>query len=135
MRVLLVGAGGVGGSVTGIAARRDFFETMVVADYDVDRARRAAARAADSRFEAIRLDASDSVAVTAAYLIWREHMPMTRALALIQAHRPCACPNINFVGQLMALDKEVSEPRTPRTPRTPVSAHSSISWATPCPAT
>jgi len=70
MRVLLVGAGGVGSAVTGIAARRDFFEAMVVADYDAGRARRAAARAADPRFEAIRLDASDTAAVTEAL---REH--------------------------------------------------------------
>ena len=34
MRILVVGAGGVGSSVVPIAARRDFFEAMVVADYD-----------------------------------------------------------------------------------------------------
>ncbi|MFI5227346.1 MAG: saccharopine dehydrogenase NADP-binding domain-containing protein, partial [Candidatus Limnocylindrales bacterium] len=40
MRILLVGAGGVGSAVVPIAARRDFFEAMVVADYDEGRARR-----------------------------------------------------------------------------------------------
>ena len=39
MRILVVGAGGVGSSVVPIAARRDFFEHMVVADYDAARAR------------------------------------------------------------------------------------------------
>ena len=34
MRVLLVGAGGVGGAIALIAARRPFFQAMVVADYD-----------------------------------------------------------------------------------------------------
>ena len=34
MRILLVGAGGVGSAFAAIAARRDFFETIVVADYD-----------------------------------------------------------------------------------------------------
>ena len=34
MRVLLIGAGGVGSAVVPIAARRGFFESMVVADYD-----------------------------------------------------------------------------------------------------
>ena len=34
MRILLVGAGGVGGAFAAIAARRDFFERIVVADYD-----------------------------------------------------------------------------------------------------
>ena len=37
MKILLVGAGGVGGAFTAIAARRDFFEAMVVADYDLAR--------------------------------------------------------------------------------------------------
>ena len=34
MRILLVGAGGVGGAFAAIAARRDFFEQIVIADYD-----------------------------------------------------------------------------------------------------
>ena len=33
MRILLIGAGGVGAAFTAIAARRDFFETVVVADF------------------------------------------------------------------------------------------------------
>jgi saccharopine dehydrogenase-like NADP-dependent oxidoreductase len=37
MRVLLVGAGGVGAAATGIAARRDFYDRFVVADYDETR--------------------------------------------------------------------------------------------------
>ena len=41
MRILVIGAGGVGSAVVPIAARRDFFEQMVVADYDVGRAERA----------------------------------------------------------------------------------------------
>ena len=44
MRILVVGAGGVGSSVVPIAARRDFFEHMVVADYDAARAERTVAR-------------------------------------------------------------------------------------------
>jgi len=40
MRILLIGAGGVGSAVVPIAARRAFFESMVVADYDEARARR-----------------------------------------------------------------------------------------------
>jgi saccharopine dehydrogenase (NAD+, L-lysine forming) len=67
MRVLLVGAGGVGSAAVGIAARRDFFEKLVVADYDFGRAKRAAA-AADSasgagRFSAAHVDASSATAV------------------------------------------------------------------------
>ena len=40
MRILLVGAGGVGDAIAKIAAERDFFEIMVVADYDVSKAER-----------------------------------------------------------------------------------------------
>ncbi|MET8461030.1 saccharopine dehydrogenase family protein [Streptomyces parvulus] len=65
MRVLLVGAGGVGTAVTRIAARRGFLTHMVVADYDLARAEAAvAALGADGdRFSAARLDASDGGAV------------------------------------------------------------------------
>ena len=71
MRILLVGAGGVGSAVVPIAARRDFFEGMVVADYDQGRAERAIARlGGDSRFVAARVDASDAAAVEA---LAREH--------------------------------------------------------------
>ncbi|OLB75257.1 MAG: ATP-binding protein [Actinobacteria bacterium 13_2_20CM_2_71_6] len=64
MRVLVIGAGGVGTAVVGIAARRDFFERLVVADYDAERADRAIARTDDPRFEAAQVDASSADAVT-----------------------------------------------------------------------
>ncbi|MFH0521498.1 saccharopine dehydrogenase family protein [Streptomyces sp. M41] len=66
MRVLLVGAGGVGTAITRIAARRPFFESMVVADYDLGRAEAAvAALGGDARFRAERIDANDRAAVAA----------------------------------------------------------------------
>lgn len=63
MRILLVGAGGVGGAFAAIAARRDFFETVVIADYDEARATRAAA--VDERYVGAQVDASDAGSVTA----------------------------------------------------------------------
>ena len=42
MRILLVGAGGVGSAFCAIAVRRDFFEKLVVCDYDEARAKQAA---------------------------------------------------------------------------------------------
>ncbi len=63
MRILLVGAGGVGSAVVPIAARRTFFETMVVADYDRTRADRAVAQVDDPRFVADQVDASDAESV------------------------------------------------------------------------
>ncbi|MEW2344023.1 saccharopine dehydrogenase family protein [Streptomyces griseoaurantiacus] len=66
MRVLLVGAGGVGTALTRIAARRAFFETMVVADHDPARAEAAvAALDGDDRFLPARVDAGDEAAVAA----------------------------------------------------------------------
>ncbi|WP_030222815.1 saccharopine dehydrogenase family protein [Streptomyces sp. NRRL WC-3626] len=67
MRVLLVGAGGVGTAVTRIAARRPFFDRMVVADHDPARAGAAvAALGADAgRFHAEHVDAADEEAVAA----------------------------------------------------------------------
>src|SRR3954462_12646367 len=63
MRILLVGAGGVGGAITRIATRRDFFECMVVADFDAARAEKAVAAVGDPRFRAARVDAGDEAAV------------------------------------------------------------------------
>jgi saccharopine dehydrogenase-like NADP-dependent oxidoreductase len=69
VRILLVGAGGVGGAIVRIAARRSFFEHMVVADYDPARATAAVAAVdgvgAPGRFSATQVDASDEAAVTA----------------------------------------------------------------------
>ena len=56
MRILLVGAGGVGTAFARIAARRPFAE-LVIADYDLGRAQRAAA--ARDGYEAVQLDARD----------------------------------------------------------------------------
>jgi len=68
MRILLVGAGGVGAAFAAIAARRDFFEHVVIADYDETRAGRAAA--VDDRYNAARIDASDAASVET---LVREH--------------------------------------------------------------
>lgn len=63
MRILLVGAGGVGSAFCAIAARRDFFESIVVADYAVESAERAVAEVDDPRFSAARVDASSASSV------------------------------------------------------------------------
>ena len=71
MRILVVGAGGVGTAVVAIAARRDFFEHLVVADYDLARVDHALAQVAgDARFAGARVDASSTDAVAA---LIREH--------------------------------------------------------------
>jgi saccharopine dehydrogenase-like NADP-dependent oxidoreductase len=68
MRILLVGAGGVGAAFASIAARRDFFEYLLIADYDAQSAERAAA--VDARFAWTQLDAGDVDAIVA---LAREH--------------------------------------------------------------
>ena len=63
MKILLVGAGGVGSAFCAIAARRDFFDSIVVADYAVESAERAVAEVRDGRFTAAQVDASDAASV------------------------------------------------------------------------
>jgi saccharopine dehydrogenase (NAD+, L-lysine forming) len=65
MRILLVGAGGVGSAVAAIAARRAFVERLVVSDYDLARAEKAVAATGDPRLVAARVDASDEDGVRA----------------------------------------------------------------------
>ena len=69
MRVLVVGAGGVGSAITSVAASRDFIERMVLGDLDPARAKSAAAKGGD-RFAGISLDASDDAAI---YEAAKEH--------------------------------------------------------------
>lgn len=64
MRILIVGAGGVGTAAAGIAARRDFFSRLVIADHDLERSRRAVAALGD-RFVPARVDASSAAEVAA----------------------------------------------------------------------
>jgi saccharopine dehydrogenase-like NADP-dependent oxidoreductase len=65
MRVLIVGAGGVGTATALILARRDFVDACVIADYDVTRARAVADRIGRPNVTAAAVDASDPNAVAA----------------------------------------------------------------------
>src|SRR6195952_2999113 len=100
MRILLVGAGGVGDAIAKIAARRDFFEVMIVSDYDQSRAERTIAwieaRHGDqgTRYVAARIDASDPDSVAA---VAKEH----GATHVMNAVEPKFVPTI-FAGALPA---------------------------------
>lgn len=72
MRVLVIGAGGVGSAFVSITARRDAFTHLVVADVDIERSQRAVDEAIDSgeldaaqqqRLHAEHIDASNDAAV------------------------------------------------------------------------
>ncbi|MDT4931554.1 MAG: saccharopine dehydrogenase L-lysine forming [Pseudonocardiales bacterium] len=65
MRLLILGAGGVGSAAARIAARRPFISHVVLADYDLGRAEAAAVGVGDDRFTAAKLDASDQAAIEA----------------------------------------------------------------------
>lgn len=85
MRVLMIGAGGVGDAAVKIAAERDFYDTWVVADYSVERAEATVAAGTARRegapFVAAQVDASDAEAVAA---LAREH----RATHILNAVDP-----------------------------------------------
>jgi saccharopine dehydrogenase-like NADP-dependent oxidoreductase len=100
MRILLVGAGGVGDAFAKIAARRSFFEVIIVSDFDVRRAERTIAwieakhGPQAGRFVAAQIDASDPDIVAA---VAREH----GATHVMNAVEPKFVPTI-FAGALAA---------------------------------
>jgi saccharopine dehydrogenase-like NADP-dependent oxidoreductase len=101
MRILLVGAGGVGDAIAKIAARRTFYEQIVVSDYDIARAERTVAWIATKhgdevagRFTAAAIDASDPDSVER---VAREH----GATHVMNAVEPKFVPTI-FAGALAA---------------------------------
>ncbi|MHB8246044.1 MAG: saccharopine dehydrogenase family protein [Acidimicrobiales bacterium] len=59
MKLLIVGAGGVGEAVSVMAGQRGFLESMVVGDISLDRARLVASRSGSTPAEAVHLDATD----------------------------------------------------------------------------
>jgi saccharopine dehydrogenase-like NADP-dependent oxidoreductase len=65
VRIAVVGAGGVGAAFATVAARRDFFDRITLADLDPARAEAVVASLDDSRFAAAQVDASSSEAVKA----------------------------------------------------------------------
>ncbi len=65
MRILVIGAGGVGGAIATAASRRDFFEHMTIADIDEARAAQVATKTGDARFASAQVDASDKASILA----------------------------------------------------------------------
>jgi saccharopine dehydrogenase (NAD+, L-lysine-forming) len=63
MRAVIVGSGGVGGAAALIAARRECFTSVVMADYDEGRAKAIAESTGDKRFTGVEVDASDPAAI------------------------------------------------------------------------
>jgi saccharopine dehydrogenase (NAD+, L-lysine forming) len=104
MRILLVGAGGVGTAIAQIAARRPFAE-LIIADYDLARAQRAAA--AKPSYTAVQLDARDE-AGTAALLA--EHrcdalMNATDPRFVMPLFRAALAARVNYLDMAMSLSQ------------------------------
>jgi len=107
MRILVIGAGGVGSAFVPTALRRDFFERLIVADYDVARAQAVAAKAGDARVSAAFADASNRDVI--ADLI-REH----KATHVLNAVDPrfvmpifdaCLAAGADYLDMAMSLSK------------------------------
>jgi saccharopine dehydrogenase (NAD+, L-lysine forming) len=108
MRILVVGAGGVGSAVPAIAQRRAFFDCMTVADVALERARAAVERLGEpDRFAAAQVDASDEAALVA---LIRE----TRADAVLNACDPrlnepifaaCHAARVTYLDMAMTLSR------------------------------
>ena len=108
MRILVVGAGGVGTAFARIAARRPFAE-LIIADYDLTRAQRAAA--ASGGFSAVRLDARDEEA-TAALLA--EHscdalMNATDPRFVMPLYRAALAAGTHYLDMAMSLSRPHQE--------------------------
>jgi saccharopine dehydrogenase-like NADP-dependent oxidoreductase len=77
MRVLLIGVGTVGEAIARISAQSDWCEAMILADYDLTRARTLADALGDAeRFPAIQLDARDPATVADAARAHRADLVM-----------------------------------------------------------
>jgi len=71
VRILLIGAGGVGDAIVKISADRNFFEKLIVSDYDIQRAEKSVewvnqhSPEAAAKFQTAQIDASDADQVAA----------------------------------------------------------------------
>lgn len=65
MRILIVGAGGVGSAAARIAVRREFFDRLIIADYDPARPQALVDELGDARLVAAQVDASSADSVAA----------------------------------------------------------------------
>lgn len=107
MRVLAIGAGGVGTAAALIAERRDYFESWLVADYDANRVHALVERVADPRFAGEQVDASDTAAVA---VLIQDH-GITHVLNVVDPRfvlpifNACAITGTNYMDTAMSLSR------------------------------
>ena len=117
MRILVIGTGGVGGAFAAVAARRDFYETITLADLDPARPAGIVEQLGDDRFSAARADASDTAGLV-------ELIRSERADAVLNATDPRFNPQIfeaAFEARCTYMDMAMtlSEPHPERPYETP----------------
>lgn len=107
MRVLCIGAGGVGTSAALIAARRDYFDTWVIADYDLERSLQLVQRVNNPRFKATQVDAGDENEIIRLIEIHES----THVLNLLDPRyvmpifRACLAKRTNYLDTAMSLSR------------------------------
>ncbi|MGE3289111.1 MAG: saccharopine dehydrogenase C-terminal domain-containing protein [Pseudonocardia sp.] len=113
MRILVVGAGGVGSAVAAIAARRSFVECLVLADYAEGRARAVVDRLGDARLVAARVDAADEAAVAELIAAHRVDALLcaTDPRFVMPLFRACLAAKVTYLD--MAMSMSVPHPERP----------------------
>ncbi len=107
MRLLILGAGGVGSAAARIAARRRVFSRVVIADFDLARAKRTAAEVDDPRFAPVWLDASEQSAIER--LLAEEHIDAvlgaTDPRFTMPIFRAALAKNVHYLDMAMSLSQ------------------------------
>ena len=107
MKVLVIGAGGVGRAIANIASKRSAISTMVIADRTLARAEEAVSRVKDSRFLAAQVNAAELEDI-------RELIRKTAPDIVINAVDPrfvmpiflaCEIENTNYMDMAMSLSR------------------------------
>ena len=107
MKVLVIGAGGVGRAIVNIASRREFITSMVIADRSLNRAEEAVVRLRDPRFSAAQVNAAELEDI-------RELIRKARPDVVINAVDPrfvmpiflaCEIEKCNYIDMAMSLSR------------------------------
>ena len=111
MRILVIGAGGVGAAFGAIASRRDFFEQLIFADIDLGRAERAVAKIGDSRFGARAANASDRGEIEALIRETRSTIVLNAAdpRFVIEIFEACFAAGVTYMDMAMSLSHPHAE--------------------------
>ncbi len=111
MRILVIGAGGVGAAFGAIASRRDFFEQLIFADIDLGRAERAVAKIGDSRFGARVANASDRGEIEALIRETRSTIVLNAAdpRFVIEIFEACFAAGVTYMDMAMSLSHPHAE--------------------------